>query len=133
MWIEPIFDRTISDIQLMTEKGHFQHLDMNRIEGNLEYIADSIGVILTSKTDWTREDLPNFQDWQRVLNNLVTVKEAWVVANIPDNPSHPINHYEKINIIERIEYILNNNIFGVRDMFFRCGTEAYAGSVIGVI
>ena len=132
MWIKPIFDRTQSDITNNTDKGRLQFSDMNRIENNIQFIADEIGITVNIET-WARDKHLTKQEWDRILDNIEIIKANWNIPNIPSNPEHPINQFMKLNTIERIEFLIMNNIIATKDVFIRCGTEAYAGSVIGVI
>lgn len=129
-WIKPIVDRTIRDITDKTQKGFLKYDDLYRIEGNLLFIADILGVARTIK-DWSARPIPYKKDFNRILGNLDLVKEAWPVPNIPITPVHPLNHFEKINEIERIELLIKSHIDATNNSWNRCG-EVFAGE-IGVI
>ena len=81
MWISPIIDRTKSDAEyaqqhrdaVVENKGAFNATDLNRIEGNIAYLAEQLRsygyiVILESiKTDWNEQSTWPKSSYQRGL------------------------------------------------------------------
>lgn len=131
MWVEPIFDRTQSDVDLGRTKGKLGYSDLNRIEGNMEYILDILGMIYVP-SDWSHRPIPHTEDFERILDGLQQIKSGMSNLLLPSIPQHPINHYEKINRIEEIQSIAYKYLFESGSAFIRTG-EAYAGETIGVI
>lgn len=93
MWIEPIFDRTENDVIFARQqiekwikentsetydlKGCLNLSDLNRIEGNIQHIADELinlcyAIDIESKT-WTRNGLITLNDVERILSNVKTI------------------------------------------------------------
>lgn len=88
-WITPIYDRTMADVSIALRKiqewkqsgatsteelkGCFNVSDMNRIEGNIRYLSDTLSELyyfnkLTTKT-WGRDGLPTTSDMKRLIDN----------------------------------------------------------------
>lgn len=96
---ELITDRTLEDVQRLTDKGVYHASDMNRVENATAYLAglmialpselkayaETLGVAwhegydvpyspedfhLTVKPDWTMEDIPDLEDSERYLGNI---------------------------------------------------------------
>lgn len=130
-WIEPIFDRTQSDVDLGLRKGKLGYSDLNRIEGNMEYILDMLGMVYVPN-NWSHRPIPLKEDFERILEGLQKIEAGISISLLPSIPSHPINQYEKINRIEQIQSIAYNYLFESNSAFIRTG-EAYAGETIGVI
>ena len=96
---ELITDRTLEDVQRLTDKGVYCASDMNRVENATAYLAglmialpnelrayaETLGVSwhdnydvpynpedfhLTAKSDWAMEDIPDLEDSERYLGNI---------------------------------------------------------------
>lgn len=130
-WKEPVRDRTHIDIDLQRAKGKLGYEDLNRIEKNMEYIHDWLGFNYEPK-DWSKRPIPTPADFERILSALQLIKNNITTVLLPDVPQMPINHYEKVNLIEEIQYRANNYLFNAETPFIICG-EGYAGETIGVI
>lgn len=159
-WQTPIFDRTDEDVlkvqtydligykYLTNEqksewdnglKGALNYKDLNRIEGNIEYLEDVYGAEgLDIKTNWIYTDIPKTSDFQRILNNIEALSELYEVFDTtPNIPNIPINTYQKINDIEKILYDMywifeNKSLAFARDDKIY-GAELYANDDITVI
>ena len=94
VWIEPILDRTEEDVEFEREKdsrsiaeelsgdpietydhkGCLNVVDLNRIEGNINYINETLAKIHyppgTSSKVWERRELPTERDVSRILYNI---------------------------------------------------------------
>lgn len=137
--IEPITDRNLMDVNIAKEfiskiqtsgyssltdsektqwesglKGFLNYTDLNRIESNSAELAELVGVsIISPKTNWTMEDVPTRQDFQRIRDNVQRIRASnYVHSDTPVTPELPLNRYEKINDIEKI-------LFDVYDMYTR--------------
>lgn len=55
-------------------KGAYNYFDLNRVEKAVEEISHSLGLGLTTKTDWAMWDVPRMSDWVRYLNNVRVIK-----------------------------------------------------------
>ena len=125
-WQEPIYDRTIDDIENKTKKGYLNVEDLNRIEGNIEYLASLIGASVEVKK-WYSYSLPTSSDLARITNNIDILKEKITFTTYAKCPSAPINTYSKFNIIESLlEGIKGDYILILGSTVFS-GDESYAG------
>lgn len=124
-WINPVFDRTETDVRDKTSKGFLKYDDLNRIEQNLSHLAAKLELNYTAK-DWSNRPLIFKADFIKILNGLSTVRNHWPMPNLPENPQYPINTYEKVNQIEKIENLIGNNITASNESQMRCG-EMFAG------
>ena len=85
-WIEPIFDRTYGDVQILetdttnpNTKGSYNYFDLNRIENNTKYCAEymvdheiiRVPPSMAIKTNWTEQDIPNRDDMIRIVRNVM--------------------------------------------------------------
>lgn len=96
-------------------KGCLNLIDINRIEENIAYLAEKFSqldyppTVYTKK--WTKDNLPNEQDIQRIISNVrALVSSFYQPPNSPALPS-TISSYNDINSIERnidlIKYLLD--------------------------
>lgn len=108
MWQTPIYDRTQSDIDNKTSKGYLNIVDLNRIEGNIEYIANLMGVEVTTKK-WEVTSIPYSTDFDRIMNNIKILQEKIIFYKYEAMPKNPINTFTKVNILERMIYRINRD------------------------
>lgn len=57
-------------------KGAYNYTDLNRVETAVATLARSLGLSLTTKTNWTLWDIPTQKDMDRYLQNVVQIKNA---------------------------------------------------------
>lgn len=126
MWIQPIYDRTQEDVDNKTSKGYLNIEDLNRIEGNVQELGNLLGLELSTIV-WTHDTLPTKAQFDRILDNLTSIKERWVGAITIDNPVQPINIFDKVNVIERILYDVYKNYIEWNDSLIHCG-EGYTNN-----
>lgn len=121
MWQTPITDRTQEDVlyaqYLINEwKGNFAEIqdlkgclnaaDLNRIEGNIQHLADILNERsyhnqIHTKT-WERDDIPTTTDVERISYNVYRLMKAFpYVTGVPEIPTSMV-HYQNINDIETI-------------------------------
>lgn len=151
--MEFVFDRTQADVDRVSElnkkyltstiteeekeewlvgnKGALNFSDLNRIENNVETLATYLVVTVITKT-WNRGDIPKVSDYQRILDNIQKVRNAWLVLSEPPTPEQPLNTYQKWNDIEQILYDINTAYERYINSFYYSGGEIYAGD-IGII
>lgn len=100
-WIEPIFDRTIDDIYGLTEKAFLNYTDVNRIQGNIEYLRDMLQGLKDLKindfSDKKIGDLIVQSEFENIVNAVNSLLE--VVSN--KKVSLTVANFEKINAIEK--------------------------------
>lgn len=102
-WIAPVYDRTASDVAAGAEKCYFSAETLNRIEGNLKYLAELLGVTEVETRAWAGTDFLRLSDMQRILANLAAVREAYhALPGSPDIPAPPATLWSDVNAIEEI-------------------------------
>ena len=120
-WIEPIYDRTESDLAYALEmlaawledcsgvedlKGALNVSDLNRIEGNIAYLSGLLHEFEynppTSSKEWTRSGIPNERDVQRILLNIHAILARYYVPSGTPEVPEGMKHYDEINAIEEI-------------------------------
>jgi hypothetical protein len=132
MWTEPIFDRTLFDVQTKSAKGYINTVDLNRIENNIKHLADLIGCTVNTK-NWADGQFIYFSDLRRMesnINNLIYAYGAY--KNTPNLPPPPYTFYTQWNDIEKIIYDIYSLFNDNKEAVCFCG-EIYAGGQIGVI
>ena len=140
VWIEPVFDRTQSDVDFAEQqiqewiaaqltgnpietydlKGCLNLSDINRIEGNIQYLTDRLDELHyfsgTSTKTWERSGLPTERDIRRILSNVRYIIAAYhQQAGVPDVPED-MGTYSDINAIEenlfKIKQLLDSMVNG---------------------
>lgn len=102
-WIAPVYDRTAADVAAGAEKCYFSAETLNRIEGNLQYLAELLGVTEVETRTWAGTDFLQLSDMQRILANLAAVREAYhALPGSPDIPAPPATLWSDVNAIEEI-------------------------------
>lgn len=119
-WTTPVYDRTKEDVALAkayntdpsiadgtTEyKGALNTSDLNRIEGNCEYLAEllySCGYTadITVKTNWTTSDFPTLTQFNRIRSNITKLMDVYAQAeDMPDMRSDDRTDYIDVNNME---------------------------------
>lgn len=89
-WIEPIFDRTYGDVQILeydttsnNTKGAYNYNDLNRIEQNtkycMEYMVDHkiirVPPSMAIKMNWVESDIPTRDDMIRIVRNVMLLMD----------------------------------------------------------
>ena len=107
-WIKPVADRTEEDIKNKTCKAYLNKKDLNRIEGNIEYLSNELESQLyrverMHYTEWNREKIPTVEDMRRICGNITEITEKYYepegfkdISYIADKPLT----YEDINLLE---------------------------------
>lgn len=140
IWIEPIFDRTEEDVSFAEGKikewiaaqltgnpvetydlkGCLNLSDLNRIEGNIQYLSDRLDELHyfsgASSKVWERSGLPTERDIRRILSNIRYIIAAYHqqegVSDVPEDMAT----YSDINAIEenlyRIKQLLDSMVNG---------------------
>jgi hypothetical protein len=131
-WIDPIYDRSLTDINSKTPKGYYNADDLNRIEQDCEYLAVILGVTISTLT-WSRTDFPMPGEFERILANLNALRDAFFTyQHTPSTPQNPVTEYHKANDIEQILHDLYTLYEDNKRAVMYAG-EPYAGQMIGVI
>ena len=126
---EFIFDRTISDLTLLTSKAYYNANDLNRIEENISELSTILnGLVYTQnvtvKTDWNTRDFPSASNMERIRQNIQKlISSFYVKSNTPSLPDI-LNKMDinKANAIEKILFDINQEIAVMRSLWPICGT-----------
>ena len=137
VWIEPITDREESDIKNKTPKAYINVADLNRIEGNVEYLTEKLNEFLfsiqtRSKTDWDNSKIPFKSDIERISKNVTKIKDSYYRPNdfkdIPNLENKRLD-YEDINLIEkdlqRLKRLLDRMIADFKKPSFKSGVGLF--------
>ena len=127
MWITPIIDRQISDIQNMTQKGHLNAEDLNRIEGNTQYLSDVLDEYgynqsFSHKTDWLMGDFPYSAEMERVRTNVLELLEVYHEQDTPLPETLEKLDWKKLNALENNLKLMYEMIGRMEESFRYCGT-----------
>ena len=117
---------TESEIAIL-EKGTITYNTLNRIEDKQEELKNLFNDMgywntpITSKV-WGENDIFNVDEFQRIIDNINVLRNAFFVyKNTPNTP--PISyHYNDINALEKILYDLDVMINDVKSHYRECGT-----------
>lgn len=159
MWITPIYDRTASDVaglkSLAAEirstgwtsvtqaqrdewlnlgvgitKGALNVIDLNRIQGNVEYVHDTIDTDLgipipmeAMHSTWGREDIPFISHINAIRNNIIDLLDGSYTN--PSSPTIELNDpmdWDDINDIEQNLHDLKEILDAISDNWHSCGT-----------
>ena len=132
MWQRPIYDRTLYDVQIKNSKAYINTADLNRIETNMQHLADVLHCSIDSK-NWSDGEFVFNSDMERLRLNLQVLEEAYFVTRkSPKIPTVPFVIYSQWNDIEKILYDIYSLFFANKAAVSFCG-EMYLGSQIGVI
>ena len=96
-------------------KGCLNTFDINRIEGNIGYLAERLSELsyppnVATKV-WTKDNLPDEKDIERIINNVrACAREFYQVSYAPTLPDK-ITTYSDVNALERnidlIKYLID--------------------------
>lgn len=128
-WIQPIYDRTQSDIDNKTSKGYLNYTDMNRIENNIGYIAEQMGVSVETKT-WTILTMPTSKEMDRIKDNIDLLKKRINFTTYQDCPDDPINTFTKVNTIESLIEAIEGDLILVMGNLLYAGDDSYCSDIL---
>jgi hypothetical protein len=125
-----VIDRTAIDVANKTEKGFYNHTDLNRVGHNVDYLSGVLNgygylVVTTPKENWAVGDIPRVADMELYLEDLNALKSAFYgTTPLPESMEH-INFTDANNIeklLEEIETYINRMVDGFRVCgTFHCG------------
>ena len=107
-------------------KGCLNLLDLNRIEGNIDYLAErmesySYAPNIHGKR-WSKVDMPNEEDMSRIIENIRALISAYYSpANPPSLPTTMLS-YSDINAIEENLYLIKELLDCMAKSFKAVGT-----------
>lgn len=119
-WVQPIIDRTQSDVVSKTTKGFINNSDLNRINEDISYLKSVLwdqGYYSTvdAKTNWIMSDFPTKLLMDKCIQNINNLINCFTV--ISTTPTLPLDFenmtYDKLNALEQNLldiYTLQNNM-----------------------
>ena len=107
-------------------KGCLNLLDLNRIEGNIAFLAElmesySYAPNIHSK-QWTRADIPNQNDMSRIIENIRALMDAFYSPDNPPSLPTTMLSYTDINAIEENLYLIKQMLDVMQTSFKKVGT-----------
>lgn len=129
-----VIDRTAIDVANKTEKGFYNHTDLNRVGHNVGYLSGVLNgygyaVTVNPKTNWEQKDTPRQTEMTLYLADLNALKSAFYGTTELPGAMDNLN-YEDANNIEmlllEIEEYINRMVAGFR----KCGTFRSGQGVI---
>jgi len=128
MWINPIYDRTQSDVNEIKNnplssntKGAFNCSDLNRIENNTIYVANLFAQVygfslnLQTKTNWSIEEIPTIKELNRIRNNVLKISREIFIENFQNIEFSKTINYVKANALEYNLLLIKNTLENYRD------------------
>lgn len=124
--VKKMQELTESDITKL-ERGMITYNTLNRIETKqeeLKNLFNDMGYWNTPIINnvWGENDIFNVDEFQRILNNTNTLRQAFFVYKGTPNTPRVSYHYEDINSLEKILQDLDDMIDDVKSKYKQCGT-----------
>lgn len=106
-------------------KGCLNLLDLNRIEGNIAYLAEKMESYSYSPNihakQWTKVDLPNENDMSRIIDNIRSLTSAFYSPHNPPSLPTAMLSYSDINAIEENLYLIKELLDCMASAFKKVG------------
>lgn len=124
--VKKMQELTESDITKL-ERGMITYNTLNRIENKQEELKNLFNDMgywntLIIHKFWGENDIFNVDEFQRILNNTNTLRQAFFVYKGTPNTPRVSYHYEDINSLEKILQDLDDMIDDVKSKYKQCGT-----------
>ena len=107
-------------------KGCFNLLDLNRIEGDIAFLAEHMEEFAYAPNihgkEWNRGDMPNQNDMSRIVDNVRALIEAFYTPDNPPPLPSTMLSYGDINAIEENLYLLKQMLDCMQTSFKKVGT-----------
>lgn len=107
-------------------KGCLNLLDLNRIEGNIAYLAEKMESYSYSPNihgkQWSKVDLPNQNDMSRIIENIRALISAFYSPDNPPTLPTTMLSYNDINAIEENLYLIKQLLNCMESSFKQVGT-----------
>lgn len=107
-------------------KGCLNLLDLNRIEGNIAYLAELMESFSYSPNihgkQWGRADMPNQNDMSRIIENIRDLMRAFYSPDNPPSLPTTMLSYRDINAIEENLYLIKQLLDVMQTSFKKVGT-----------
>lgn len=136
-WLDPVFDRTQEDVDYAIRqlamgindveyKGCFNKSDLNRIEQNTKYLADSLKTLYyfcnVTTADWYESSIPNAYHIARIVNNVDALMKNFIIPPEASDVPNTLLTYEQVNDIEKDLYLIMVLIHDVVNCYRECNT-----------
>lgn len=113
------------------QKGALNLSDIKRNENNCKIIGGLVAATVNVK-EWEYGDIPRASDYARICSNVQKIRSAFITySDTPEVPKQPLNTYQKWNDIEKILHDVYYIYLRLKNSYYYCGTEMYAGEGIG--
>lgn len=124
--VQKFIPLTSDEVDIL-EKGTITINTLNRIEekqNELKYLFNEIGYWNTKITNkvWTNQDIFDAVEFQRIIDNTNTLRNAFIVYKDTPNTPGVSYHWQDINALERILNDLDIMINDVKSHYRECGT-----------
>ena len=107
-------------------KGCFNLLDLNRIEGDIDYLAEQMESFSYSPNirgkQWNKVDMPNQNDMSRIVENIRSLISAFYTPDNPPSLPTTMLSYNDINAIEENLYLIKQMLDVMQTSFKKVGT-----------
>lgn len=107
-------------------KGCLNLLDLNRIEGDIAYLAEKMESYSYSPNihdrRWDKSDLPNQNDMSRIIENIRSLMSAFYSPDNPPTLPTTMLSYSDINAIEENLYLIKELLDCMANSFKKVGT-----------
>jgi hypothetical protein len=107
-------------------KGCFNLLDLNRIECNINYLAEKMENFSYAPNihgkQWSRGDMPNQNDMSRIIENIRSLISAFYSPDNPPSLPTTMLSYNDINAIEENLYLIKQLLDVMQRSFKQVGT-----------
>lgn len=114
-------------------KGAFNLSDIKRNENNCKIIGELVAAPVIIK-EWDYGNIPRVSDYARIRENVQKICSAFITySDTPKVPDQPLNTYQKWNDVERILHDVYYIYVKIKNSYYYCATEIYAGEGIGDI
>ncbi len=130
-WSAPITDRTREDIENQTDKAFINDTDLNRMEGNLEYLSEHLKGYLTApprcRTNWNNADLPTKADIERICRGItdimVSFKRPEGCGDVESLADRPLD-YRDVNTLETNLFLLKERLDRIEASYKKAGFQS---------
>lgn len=107
-------------------KGCLNLTDLNRIEGNIEYLAEKMENYYYAPNIrckvWTTADMPNQNDTSRIVSNIRSLIDSFYTPTNPPSLPNTMVRYDEINAIEENLYLLKQMLDCMQTSFKKSAT-----------
>ena len=106
-------------------KGCFNLLDLNRIEDNINYLAETMESFSYAPNihgkQWNRVDMPTQNDMSRIIENIRSLISAFYSPDKPPSLPTTMLSYNDINAIEENLYLIKQMLDVMQSSFKKVG------------